>query len=68
MPTAKIEIDWGTCAGHAGCCALAPDLFGLDDKDRTVSKRQPITASDLDEVERAAQACPVGAILIERTK
>jgi ferredoxin len=32
-----------------------------------VIKRQPVTASDLDEVEKAAQACPEGAILIHRT-
>jgi ferredoxin len=67
MATARIEIDWGACAGHARCCALAPDLFGTDDEDRVVIKRQPVTASDLDEVEKAAQACPEGAILIHRT-
>jgi ferredoxin len=67
MTTAGIEIDWGACAGHARCCVLAPDLFGMDDEDRVVINRQLVIASDLDEVERAALACPEGAILIERS-
>ena len=67
MASARIEIDWGACAGHARCCALAPDLFGMDDEDRVVIKRQPVTASDLDEAERAVLACPEGAINFERT-
>jgi ferredoxin len=66
MTTARIEIDWGACTGHARCYAVAPDVFHLDDDSRAVIRRQPITASRLDEVEQAAMACPERAILVER--
>ncbi len=64
--TARIEIDWATCAGHGRCCELAPDLFDIDHEDQIVIRRQPVTASDLDDAERAAEACPERAIRIER--
>jgi ferredoxin len=66
MITTRIEIDWGACAGHARCYAVAPGVFHLNAESRAVIRRQPMTASRLDEAERAAMACPERAIQVER--
>jgi ferredoxin len=61
--TGRIEID-DACCGHARCYEIAPALFDLDEEGRAVILRQPATASELDEVQRAAMACPEQAIRI----
>jgi ferredoxin len=63
--TGRIQVDRGRCSGHARCLELAPDLFDLDDEYAAVSLRQPVTAAELDQAERAAAACPERAIRIE---
>jgi ferredoxin len=62
--TGRIEID-DVCCGHARCYEVAPNLFDLDDEGRAVILRQPATASELDEAQKAAMACPEQAIRIE---
>lgn len=61
-----IEIDIVACKAYANCTFEAPAVFEVDD---TTGKARVIldvvTQDRRDEVERAAEACPVQAILVK---
>ena len=50
------------CAGSAGCQAIAPHLFGLDEKGwvRVIDERPP--REELAAALEVQDACPLGAI------
>lgn len=54
------------CIGAGNCVDLAEDYFDQRDDDATiVVLRDRVPEADLERVRRAANACPVVAILIE---
>ncbi|WP_411151634.1 ferredoxin [Streptomyces sp. A30] len=60
----KVVVDMNKCQDHGQCVFAAPDVFQLDDNGRLAY------VSDLDdtlrdEVEEAADVCPLQAIRIE---
>ncbi len=61
----QIEIDLNVCAAYANCTFEAPDVFAIDDAS---GKATVILDGDLDarrdEIERAAESCPVQAIVL----
>lgn len=63
----KIHVDLRTCKAYANCMAEAPDVFDFDEETGKVKllveevDGQPA----IDEVRRAAAACPVHAITVE---
>lgn len=59
-----INVDRARCQNHGQCAIAAPDVFEIDDNGELIYKA---TATDelLDEVEEAADVCPVQAILLE---
>ena len=69
----RVVVDLTTCVDHGQCVIAAPTVFSLDENGRLVFRREmtEIYVSDeLDEslrneVEEAADACPVQAIEIE---
>ena len=63
-----IEVDRDTCAGHARCLVIAPELFDLDDESRSIVIRQPKSQLDREGALRAAQGCPERAITIRGEK
>lgn len=59
----RVEVDRDRCEGNAVCVGIAPDLFGLDDEDYAVVKKDPVPAGEEDLAERAIAECPRAALL-----
>ncbi|MFD0415028.1 ferredoxin [Streptomyces sp. NPDC127108] len=60
----KVVVDKSRCQDHGQCVFAAPDVFRLDDQGRLVHA-EDVDESVRDEVEDAADVCPVQAIRIE---
>ena len=59
----RVEVDRDRCEGNAVCVGIAPDLFGLDDEDYAVIKKDPVSAEEEDLAEQAIAECPRAALL-----
>lgn len=58
----KVKVIRSKCIGAASCVAIAPKVFGLDDKNLAYV----ISEDELDDMKLlAAQSCPTAAIIIE---
>ncbi|WP_181800988.1 ferredoxin [Streptomyces shenzhenensis] len=64
--TVKVTVDMNLCESHGQCVFAAPEVFSFDDDDRLVHDAEPDPAR-YDEVVRAAAACPVRAITVEKS-
>lgn len=60
----KIKLLKNICIGAASCVAVAPKAFDLDDEGKVKEQTTIQEVSD-DLLLQAAQACPVGAIVVE---
>ncbi|MFF1356192.1 ferredoxin [Streptomyces sp. NPDC058297] len=60
----KVVVDMSKCQDHGQCVFSAPDVFQLDDTGRLAYVSDPDDALR-DEVEEAADVCPLQAIRIE---
>jgi len=61
----RIVVDLNRCAGYAQCAFLAPDVFRLNGEEALMYDPNPDDAERW-RVLRAAAACPVQAIIVER--
>ena len=69
----RITVDLKKCNDHGQCVFSAPAVFSLDDDGKLSFRREAAdtyASGDLDEslrddVEEAADACPLQAILVE---
>jgi len=59
----KITIDRDKCVGAAVCVAIAPEVFELDDEDK--SKVIDAEGAPIEDIKEAADRCPTGAITVE---
>ncbi|MCF8527983.1 MAG: ferredoxin [Candidatus Nanopelagicales bacterium] len=62
----SISVDTNTCSNYGQCCFEAEDIFSLDDK----GVLQFIPQADdsrLEELENAADACPMQAISLTQS-
>lgn len=58
----RVKVVRSKCIGAASCVAIAPKVFGLDDKNLAYV----ISEDELDDVKLlAAQSCPTAAIIVE---
>jgi len=66
-PTGSIQIvvDLNRCQAYAQCCFLAPDVFRLHGEEALWYDPSPAEAQR-EHVLRAAAACPVQAIFVEK--
>ncbi|MGW0583180.1 ferredoxin [Streptomyces sp. NPDC002920] len=60
----KVVVDMNQCQDHGQCVFAAPDVFQLDENGRLAYVSDPDDALR-DEVEEAADVCPLQAIRIE---
>ncbi|MEW2353380.1 ferredoxin [Spirillospora sp. NPDC029432] len=60
----KVVVDMNKCQDHGQCVFAAPDVFRMDDGGRLVYVPDPDDALR-QEVEEAADVCPLQAIQIE---
>jgi ferredoxin len=63
----RVVVDLNRCLGYAQCVFLAPTVFKLHGEEALMYDRNPDDATRL-KVLRAAAACPVQAILVERLR
>jgi ferredoxin len=63
----KVRFDLGLCVGHGRCYALAPDLFGEDERGYCVLVQETVPPDLADQARLAEQNCPEGAIKVEPT-
>ncbi|GHK04522.1 hypothetical protein SY2F82_63190 [Streptomyces sp. Y2F8-2] len=61
----KVVVDLSRCEGYAQCAFLAPEAFGVHGEEALMYDPNPDDAQR-DQVLRAAAACPVQAILVDR--
>ena len=61
----RVTVDDDRCQGHTLCAAQAPDVFLLRDEDgHAYVEMDDVPPGLADQVERAVQTCPEGAIRI----
>ncbi|MEU9456460.1 ferredoxin [Streptomyces sp. NPDC048277] len=61
----RVVVDLSRCEGYAQCAFLAPDAFRMHGEEALMYDPTPDDAQR-DRVLRAAAACPVQAILVDR--
>ncbi|MEU4407695.1 ferredoxin [Streptosporangium sp. NPDC023963] len=61
----RVVVDLARCQGYAQCAFLAPGTFRMRGEEALMFHSSPDEAQR-DQVLRAAAACPVQAILVER--
>jgi ferredoxin len=61
----RIVVDLNRCLGYAQCVFLAPDVFRLNGEEALMYDPNPDDAKRV-RVLRAAAACPVQAIAVDR--
>jgi ferredoxin len=62
----RAVADLGTCQGYANCVIEADRIFYVDDETEKVVVLVELIADDLvEDARRAAEACPVDAIMLE---
>jgi len=59
-----VEVDHGVCIGAAPCTAMAANTFALDESGKA-GILATVDQDDQNTILNAAQACPVGAIIIK---
>jgi ferredoxin len=62
----KLEVDLSVCVGHGRCYALAPDLFGEDDRGFCLLLHETVPKELEDQARRGEQNCPEGAITLRQ--
>ncbi|MFJ8007730.1 ferredoxin [Streptomyces fagopyri] len=62
----RLVVDLNRCQGFAQCVFLAPDVFALHGNESLLFTPR-FDEAQRDGVEKAAAACPVQAILLDRT-
>jgi len=59
----KVTIDRELCIGVSNCVAVAPRVFKLDKENKAILL--DVSSADEDTLMKAAESCPVNAIIIE---
>ncbi len=63
-----LRVDWIRCDGYGLCGDLAPDVIELDEWRYPIIRPGPVEDRDLDVVRRAADCCPMRALILEKAE
>lgn len=61
----RVRLDREACVGHGRCYALAPDVFGEDDRGHCVLRHETPPRELEEQARLGEQNCPEGAITLE---
>jgi ferredoxin len=61
----KVRVDRELCIGAASCVDIAPDVFELDDENRSTVKSSGGASTDEALLREAADTCPMTAVILE---
>jgi ferredoxin len=64
---ARLRVNPIACEAHGLCAELFPEWIALDDWGYPIIDDRPIPAELIEHAERAADACPTLALLLEST-
>lgn len=59
----KIKVNAEACIGCGACCAIAEELFEINDEGLSVAKVTEITEEQKEAFTDAMESCPTGAIV-----
>jgi ferredoxin len=63
----KVRVDLGKCVGHGRCYALAPEVFGEDERGHCRVLREVIPAAFEHQARLGEANCPEDAIRVEES-
>ncbi|HWX44947.1 MAG TPA: ferredoxin [Solirubrobacteraceae bacterium] len=64
----RLRVNPIACEAHGMCAELFPERIALDEWGYPILDGQPIPPELLTHAQRAAQACPTFALLLERRR
>jgi ferredoxin len=64
----RLRVNPIACEAHGMCAELLPERIALDDWGYPILDGEPLPAGLVTLAERAAEACPTFALLVERGK
>ncbi len=64
----RVRVNPISCEAHGLCAELLPERITLDDWGYPIADQEPIPPELLEHAQRAADACPTLALLLEPDK
>jgi ferredoxin len=64
----RLRVNPIACEAHGMCAELLPERIALDEWGYPILDGEPLPADLLAHAQRAAQACPTFALLVERRR
>lgn len=64
----RVRVNPITCEAHGMCAELLPERITLDEWGYPIVDESPLPPDLVAHAQRAAQACPTFALLVERTR
>jgi ferredoxin len=64
----RVRVNPITCKAHGMCAELLPERIALDEWGYPIVDERPLSPELVYHAQRAAQACPTFALLIERDR
>jgi ferredoxin len=63
----RVRVNPITCEAHGMCAELLPERITLDEWGYPIVDERPLSGETVAHAQRAAQACPTFALLVERS-
>jgi ferredoxin len=64
----RVRVNPITCQAHGMCAELLPERITLDEWGYPIVDERPLAGEMVAHAQRAAQACPTFALLVERER
>jgi ferredoxin len=64
----RVRVNPITCQAHGMCAELLPERITLDEWGYPIVDERPLSGEMVAHAQRAAQACPTFALLLERER